>query len=62
MTVAGATPKLPTKKLKDLLDEHYKKKKLEDSTKVYPKKASKGPIKMKMDQISPNGKVGIKFN
>ena len=61
MTVAGATPKLSTQKVTDLLGEYFEKTKLEASTKVFPKKAI-GPIKMKMDPISPNGKVGIKFN
>ena len=63
MIVPGATPKLPTETVTNLLDEYYEKTKLEASTKVYPKEASaKGPIKLKMDPISPNGKVGIKFN
>jgi hypothetical protein len=63
MIVPGATPKLPTEKVTDLLDQYYEKTKREASTKVKTKKPSaKGPIKMKMDPISPNGKVGIKFN
>ena len=62
MTVAGATPKLPAETVTNLLDEYYENAKLEASTKVFPKKAiKKGPIKMKMDPISPNGKVGIKL-
>ena len=64
MIVPGATPKLPAAKVTNLLDEYYEKTQLEAKTKVYSKNviAAKGPIKMKMDPISPNGKVGIKFN